>query len=110
MLSVMKTAVLVDSGYAGSCQQTIPLVLEPARKGRQTATRDTRTGASRPAPKPKRVVVPFYGSKPRLEAADARIHVPKLVIWESLELGFVMVLLSSAFALIFLSVAAAGNL
>jgi hypothetical protein len=110
MLTAMKTAVLVNSGYAGSCQQTIPLVLQPARKGRLTATRDTRAGASRQAPKPKRVVVPFYGSKPLLEAADGRIYVPKPVLWESLELGFVMVLLSSAFALISLSVAAGGNL
>jgi hypothetical protein len=106
----MKTAVLVDSGYAGSSRQTIPLLREPARKARCTATRDARAGASRQAPKPKRVVVPFYGSKRRLEAADGRIHVPKLVFWESLELGFVMVLLSSAFTLIFLSMAAAGNL
>jgi hypothetical protein len=118
----MKTAVLVESGpagnasrsdaggYAGSRQQTIPLVFEPARNARRSATRDARAGASRPAPKPKRVVVPFSGSKPALEAADARIHVPKPVFWELLELGFVMVLLSSVFALICLSVTAAGNL
>jgi hypothetical protein len=107
MLTAMKTAVLVESG---SCQQRIPLVLEPASKARRTATRGVRAGANKQAPKPKQVVVPFYGSKPRLEAADGRIHVPKLVFWESLELGFVMVLLLSAFALISLSAAAAGNL
>jgi hypothetical protein len=91
----MKTAVLVDSGYAGSSRQTIPLVLEPARKK---------------ARKPKRVVVPFSDSKPRLEPLDARIQVPKLVVWAWLELGFVMVLFASAFYLILLSVVAAGNL
>jgi hypothetical protein len=91
----MKTAVLVDSGYAGSSRQTIPLVLEPARKQ---------------ARKRKRVVVPFSDSKPRLEASDARIQVPKLVVWAWLELGFVMVLFASAFYLILLSVVAAGNL
>jgi hypothetical protein len=106
----MKTAVLVDNGYAGSSRQTIPLLREPARKDPCTASRKSRAGAIRQAPKPKRVVVPFYGSKPRLEAVDGRIHVPKLVFWESLEVGFVMVLLSSAFALISLSVAATGNL
>jgi hypothetical protein len=103
----MKTAVLVDSGYAGSSRQTIPLVLEPARKQ---------------ARKPKRVVVPFSDSKPRLEPSDAQIQVPKLppaslrealraeVVWAWLELGFVMVLFASAFYLILLSVVAAGNL
>jgi hypothetical protein len=91
----MKTAVLVDSGYAGSSRQTIPLVLEPARKQ---------------ARKPKRVVVPFSDSKPRLEPSDARIRVPKLVVWAWLELGFVMALFASAFYLILLSVVAAGNL
>jgi hypothetical protein len=91
----MKTAVLVDSGYAGSSRQTIPLVLEPARKQ---------------ARKPKQVVVPFSDSKPRVEPSDARIQVPKLVVWAWLELGFVMVLFASAFYLILLSVVAAGNL
>ena len=91
----MKTAVLVDSGYAGSSRQTIPLVLEPARKKVR---------------KPKQVVVPFSDSKPRLEASDARIQVPKLVVWAWLELGFLMVLFASAFYLILLSVVAAGNL
>jgi len=89
----MKTAVLVDSGYAGASQRTIPLVLEPARKH---------------ARKPKRVVVPFSVSRPDLEAPDARIQVPKPVFWEWVELGFAMVLLASAFSLILLSVAAAG--
>jgi hypothetical protein len=103
----MKTAVLVESG---SCQQSIPLVLEPASWARRTGTRDGRAGANKQAPKPKRVVVPFYGSKPRLEVEDARIQVPKIVFWESLEFGFVMVLLSSAFILISLSVAAVWNL
>jgi hypothetical protein len=106
----MKTAVLVDSGYAGSSQQTIPLVLEPARRAHRAVTRQALAGRSGRTPKPKRVVVPFSGSKPRLEAADARIHVPKLVIWELLELGFAMVLVSSTFALISLAAAAAGNL
>jgi hypothetical protein len=90
----MKTAVL-DSGFVGSTRQTIPLVLEPARK------------ASR---KPKRVVVPFSVSKPKLEVSDARIQVPKLAIWERLEFGFAIVLLSSAVTLIALAVAAAANL
>jgi hypothetical protein len=91
----MKTAVLVDSGYAGSRRQTIPLVLEPARKKVR---------------KPKQVVVPFSDSKPRLEPLDARIQAPKLLVWVGLELGFVMVLFASAFYLILLSVVAAGNL
>ena len=91
----MKTAVLVDSGYAGSSRQTIPLVLEPARKKVR---------------KPKQVVVPFSDSKPRLEPLDARIQAPKLLVWTGLELGFVMVLFASAFYLILLSVVAAGNL
>jgi hypothetical protein len=90
----MKTAVL-DSGFAGSTRQTVPLVLEPVRK----AVR-----------KPKRVVVPFSVSKPKLEVPDARIQVPKLVVWERLEFGFVAVLLASAVALIALAVTAAANL
>jgi len=90
----MKTAVL-DSGFVGSTQQTIPLVLEPAR---------------RPARKPKRVVVPFSVSKPKLEVPDARIQVPKLVVWERLEFGFAIVLLASAVTLIALAVTAAANL
>jgi hypothetical protein len=91
----MKTAVLVDSGFAGLSQQTIPLILEPARK---------------PTRKPKRVVVPFSVSESGLEAPDARIQVQKSGVWGSVELGFVMVLFASAFVLIFLSVAATGNL
>ena len=90
----MKTAVL-DSGYAGSSRQTIPLILEPARKE---------------ARKPKRVVVPFSISRPKLEAADARIAVPNPIVWAWMELGFFMVLVASAFTLVFLSVAAAGNM
>ena len=93
-MTTMKTAVL-DSGFVGSTQQTIPLVLEPAR---------------RPARKPKRVVVPFSVSKPKLEVPDARIQVPKLVVWERLEFGFAIVLLASAVTLIALAVTAAANL
>jgi hypothetical protein len=106
----MKTAVLVDSGYAGSARQTIPLVLEPARTTCRAVTREARAGRSGQARKPKRVVVPFSDSKPRLEPSDARIQVPKLVVWAGLELGFVMVLFASAFYLILLSVVAAGDL
>jgi hypothetical protein len=91
----MKTAVLVDSGYAGLSQHTIPLVLEPVRK---------------PARKPKRVVVPFSGSRSDLEAPDRRIEVPRPRVWAWLELGFVMVLLASASFLVSLSVAAAGTM
>jgi hypothetical protein len=83
------------SGFAGSSRQTIPLVLEPARK---------------PARIPKRVVVPFPVSQPELEAPDARIQVPKSGVWACVELGFVLVLLASAFTLVFLSVVAAGNI
>ena len=90
----MKTAVL-DSGFAGTSQQTIPLVLEPARKV---------------ARKPKRVVVPFSVSRPELEAPDARIEVPKSGVSGWVELGFALVLMASAFTLVFLSVAAAGNM
>jgi hypothetical protein len=90
----MKTAVL-DSGFVGSTQQTIPLVLEPAR---------------RPVRKPKRVVVPFSVAKPKLEVPDARIQVPKLVVWERVEFGFATVLLMSAMILIALAVTAAVNL
>jgi hypothetical protein len=89
----MKTAVLVDSGYAGLSQHNIPLVLEPVRK---------------PARKPKRVVVPFSGSRPDLEASDRRIEVPRLGVWAWLELGFVVVLIASVSFLVSLSVAAAG--
>ena len=109
-MAAMKTAVLVDSGYAGSSRQTIPLVREPARKTCRAVTREARAGRSGQARKPKRVVVPFSDSKPRLEASDARIQVPKLVVWAWLELGFVMVLFGSVFYLILLSVVAAGNL
>ena len=94
MVTAMKTAVL-DSGFVGSPQQTVPLVHEPVRK----AVR-----------KPKRVVVPFSVAKPKLEVPDARIQVPKLVVWERLEFGFVAVLLASAVALIALAVTAAANL
>gem|GEM_PF-4346162 len=105
----MKTAVLVDSGFAGSSQQSIPLVLEPAPNARRMVTRETRAGRSGLAPKRKRVVVPFSGSTTRLEVADGRIYVPKFLIWELLELGSLIMLLSSAFALIYLSLVAAGN-
>jgi hypothetical protein len=101
-VTVMKTAVL-DSGFAGPTQQTIPLVLEPARKTHRAVT----SGKAR---KPKRVVVPFFVPESGLEAPDARMRVPKSVVWERLEFGFVMVLLASAFVLISLSVAAGGNL
>ena len=93
-MRAMKTAVL-DSGYAGPSQQTIPLVLEPARK---------------PTRIPKRVVIPFSVSEPELEAPDARIWIPKSGVLGWVELGFVMVLFASTFVLIFLSVAAAGNM
>ena len=93
-MTVMKTAVL-DSGFVGSTHQTIPLVLEPAR---------------RPVRKPKRVVVPFSVSKPKWEVPDGRIQVPKLVVWERLEFGFLTVLLASAVTLIVLAVTAAANL
>ena len=93
-MTTMKTAVL-DSGFVGSTQQTIPFVLEPARKA---------------ARKPKRVVVPFSISKPKWEVPDTRMQVPKPVVWERLEFGFVTVLLASAVTLIVLAATAAGNL
>ena len=93
-MTAMKTAVL-DSGFAGSTRQTIPLVLEPARKAPR---------------KPKRVVVPFSVSKPKLEVPDARVQVPKLIVWERIEFGFVTVLIVSAMTLIALAVTAATNL
>jgi hypothetical protein len=99
----MKTAVL-DSGFVGSSQQTIPLVLEPARKTTSAVTREARAGGTGQARKARRVLVPFS------EVPDARIQVPKLVVWERLESGFVMVLLASSFALILLAVNAAANL
>jgi hypothetical protein len=106
-VTAMKTAVL-DSGFAGSPQQTIPLVLEPARRTHRAVNRDAReTGKAR---KPKRVVVPFFVPESGLEAPDARIQLPKPGVWGWAELGFVTVLLASAFILISLSVAAAGNL
>ncbi|HYZ75627.1 MAG TPA: hypothetical protein VE641_21295 [Chthoniobacterales bacterium] len=105
----MKTAVL-DSGFVGSTQQTIPLVLEPVRETRRTVTRDLRAGNSGPVRKAKRVVVPFSVSKPKIEVPDARIRVPKLVVWEMLEFGFVTALLASAVTLITLAVIAAANL
>ena len=105
----MNTAVL-DSGFAGSSQQTIPLVLEPARKTRRAVTREARAGESGKARKPKRVVVPFSVPESGLEAPDERIQVPKPGVWGWAELGFVTVLLASAFVLISLSLAAAGNL
>jgi hypothetical protein len=105
----MKTAVL-DSGFVGSSRQTIPLVLEPARRTHRAVTRETRVGESGKARKPKRVVVPFSVPELGLEAPDARIQVPKPGVWGWAELGFVTVLLASAFVLISLSVAAFGNL
>ena len=107
-MTAMKTAVL-DSGFAGLTRQTTPLVLEPARKTRPV-TRDARVGESGKARKPKRVVVPFSVPESGLEAPDARIQVPKPGVWGWAELGFVAVLLASAFVMTFLSVAAAGNL
>jgi len=94
MVTAMKTAVL-DSGFVGSSQQAFPLVLEPARKA---------------ARKPKRVVVPFSVSEPEWEIPDARIQVPKLILWERVEFGFVTVLLASAVTLIAIGVMAAANL
>jgi hypothetical protein len=103
----MKTAVL-DSGFAGSTQQTIPLVLEPTRRTHRAVTRDAReTGKTR---KPKRIVVPFFVPESGLEAPDARIQVPKPGVWGWAELGIVTVLSASALLLISLSMAAAGNL
>ena len=109
MVTAMKTAVL-DSGFVGSTQQIIPLVLQPVRETRRAVTREARAGESGPARKPKRVVVPFSVSKPKLEVPDARIQVPKPVVWERLEFGFVTLLLASAVALIALAVTAAANL
>src|SRR5260221_13294492 len=106
----MRSAVRVYRGSADSSGQPLPLVLEPSSKTCRGVTREARAGRSGQARKPKRVVVPFSDSKPRLELSDARIPVPKLVIWAWLELGFVMVLFASAFYLILLSVVAAGNL
>ncbi|HXM02093.1 MAG TPA: hypothetical protein VN939_05790 [Chthoniobacterales bacterium] len=106
----MKTAVLVDSGFAGSSRQTVPLFLEPARKTHRAVTREARTAGSGQARKPKPVVVPFSVSKPELEAPDARILVPKPIVLEWVEFGFTMVLLASGFTLILLSVAAAGSI
>jgi hypothetical protein len=108
-VTVMKTAVL-DSGFAGSTQQAIPLVLEPARRTRRAVTREVRARESGPARKPKRVVVPFSASKPKWEVPDARIQVTKPIVWERLESGFVTVLLASAVTLIALAVTAAANL
>ena len=105
----MKTAVL-DSGFAGSTQQTIPLVLEPARKTHRAVTREARAGESGKARKPKRVVVPFFVPESGLEGPDQRIKVPKPGAWGWAELGFVTVLLASALVLISLSMAAAGTL
>src|SRR5258708_36072962 len=105
----MKTAVLVDSGYAGSSRQTIPLVLEPPRKTCRAVTREARAGRRGQARKPKRGVVPFSDSKPPLELSDARIPLPKLVIWAWLDLGFVMVRFASASYLILRSGGTAGN-
>ena len=109
MVRAMKTAVL-DSGFAGSTRQNIPLVLEPARRTARALTRETRAGESGKARKPKRVVVPFFVPESGLEAPDARIQVPKPGVWGWAEVGFVTVLLASASVLTFLSVAAAGNL
>jgi hypothetical protein len=115
----MKTAVL-DSGFVGSTRQTAPLVLEPARRTHRAVlssvasakaeTRETRVGESGKGRKPKRVVVPFSVPELGLEAPDARIQVPKPGVWGWAEIGFVTVLLASAFVLISLSVAASGNL
>ena len=107
-MTAMNTAVL-DRGFAGSSQQTIPLVLEPPRKTRPV-TGEARAGESGKTRKPKRVVVPFFVPESGLEAPDARIQVPKPGVWGWAELGFVTVLLASAFVLISLSVAAAANL
>jgi hypothetical protein len=108
-VTAMKTAVL-DNGFAGSTQQTIPLVLEPARRTHRALTREARAGESGKARKPKRVVVPFFVPESGLEAPDARIQVPKPGVWGWAEIGFVTVLLASALVLISLSMAAAGNL
>jgi hypothetical protein len=118
-VTIMKTAVL-DSGFASSTQQTIPLVLEPARRTHRAVlssialakeqAREKRVGESGKARKPKRVVVPFSVPEMGLEAPNARIQVPKPGVWGWAEFGFVTVLLASAFVLISLSMAAAGNL
>jgi hypothetical protein len=108
-VTTMKTAVL-DSGFAGSTQQTIPLVLEPARKTRRAVTREVLARESGAARKPKRVVVPFSVSKPKCEVPDARMQMPKLIVWERLEFGFVAVLVASAVTLIALAVTATANL
>jgi hypothetical protein len=81
----------VDSGKG----HIIPLVLERARK---------------PARKPKRVAVPFSVPKPPSEVWGTRIQVRKPGVWEWLELGFAVVLLSSAFVQIFLSLVAAERM
>ena len=105
----MKTAVLVDSGFARSSRQTVPLVLEPARKTRRVVAREARASESGPK-KPNPVVVPFSVSKPELQAPDARILMPKPIVSEWVEFGFAMVLLVSGFTLILLSLAAAGHM
>jgi hypothetical protein len=95
----MKMAVL-DSGFAGSSQPNIPLVLEPARK--QVRPKQAR--------KPKRVVVPFSVSKPQAAISGVRINPPKMIASEYLEFAFVAVLLTSTFVLVFLSMVAASKI
>lgn len=98
-MTAMKMAVL-DSGFAGSSQPTIPLVLEPPRK--QVRPKQAR--------KPKRVVVPFSVSKPQAGILGVRIDPPKMIASEYLEFAFVMVLLTSTFVLVFLSLVAASKI
>jgi hypothetical protein len=81
----------VDSGKGN----TIPIVLEPTRK---------------PARKPKRVVVPFSVPKTHSEVSGTRIQVRTPGGWEWPELGFAVVLLSSVFVQIFLSLVAPGRM
>lgn len=61
------------------------------------------------ARKPERVVIPFPVSKVYPKDTEVRVLTTKQAIWEWLELGFLVTLVSSALASVLLAVLAAGN-
>jgi hypothetical protein len=58
---------------------------------------------------PERVVIPFLASKVYPKDPEIRVRTSERVLWEWLELGFVVTLGSSALASVLLAVLAAGS-
>ena len=91
----MDTTVTFGSGYHGSEKRTTLFVVQPPIKE---------------ALEPEPVVIRLPLPTAHQEVADARVPVPKFIIWNWLELGFVAVLGLSVLVSVLLFLTAAGNI